>query len=267
MFVCSGSLRLFEKASGVIDVSRLKRLPHYIGNESRHVFFDVSDNFTKAIYLPIMFIRCDVRSWMLPNDPGTIQMAWPVEDYSECVELPMGGFKYDVSFQGWITSHGSRQRSVDSFIRGPLKCDIAAYTDFTGYIFNEPEGIRRRAEFRRSMRESRICLCPESISGVLPYRFFEAMSAGRVPLLVGSEFVMPFEDEIDYSKFMIACTRDRANQASMIAEEFLQIHSDEQIVAMGLLARKAWEQWLDARKWPQLHAYAVKKKLGMLQPA
>lgn len=258
VFVVPGSLALFRNPAD------LYKLPYFKGHESLHVLMDVSDYEVKY-HQPSLFLRCNLRPVDLEADPGSIQFAWPVEDYESCVSVPENGFLWDLSFQGWVTSHDSRRRSVDSCLASGLKCDIKTYTDFTGYLYHTPEGVRRRAEFRRSMRESRICLCPESIDGVFPYRYFEAMSAARVPLLVGSDFVYPFADEVDYKAFTLFCSRADADNAGQVAAEFLRTHSDEQIIEMGKLARQAWCRWMDSRNWPSLHSYAVQKKLGVLQ--
>lgn len=260
IFVCPGALSLFQ-VDGVLQHDKLYQLPHLRGNEARHIVFDVSDNFTKPINLPLIFIRCDARDWMLKTDPNTIQMGWPVEDYAECVAPPVDGFKYDVSFQGWLSSDARIDSSNACKSNPELKSDIATYPDFTGYIYHEPEGVRRRAEFRRSMRESRVCLCPESIPGVLPYRFFEAMSAGRVPLLVSSDYVFPFQSEIPYKDFTLTCGRDYACEAGRVAQDFIGMYSDDEIAHMGRIARNWWERRLDSRHWPKLHTYAITQQL------
>jgi len=214
---------------------------------------------------------------MLPHDPNTIQMAWPVGndpkgkfvDFIDCVDVSPEGFKYDVTFQGWVWSD-ARKNSVQSIqSRGGISFDYAGYQDFFGHVVNdsypnydEAEGARRWKEHRRSLKESRVALCPESIPGVLPYRFFEAMACARVPLLVGSDYVLPFQEEIDYAKFAIFCATDRASNAGDMAFEFLKSHSDSEIVAMGRLARKSWESWLSGQDWPRTMAYAVSKKIG-----
>jgi len=236
-------------------------LPYFKGNEERHAFFDVSDNFKTAINLPIIFIKCDQRTWMRASDINTIQIAWPVEDYSNCIEPPPEGFQADISFHGWLSTTTRRESSASCINNPEIRCDMACYSDFTGYIFYEPEGLRRRAAFRASMKRSRMALCPESIPGVLPYRFFEAMSAGRVPLLVSSDYVLPFADEIDYSSFVRFCERDNAKNADKIALEFVGKTPTEEIIEMGKLAREAWVKWCDPRLWSRLHAYAVQKLL------
>ena len=261
VYVCPGNIRIFESSSGVLNLEKLNQLPYFKGKESRHAFFDVSDNFTKSLNLPIMFIRCDQRSWMRSADPNVIQVAWPVEDYAECIAVPEGGFKYHVSFQGWLSSETRRISAEACRNESRFNADVATYADFCGYIYHKPEGIRRRREFRRSMKESRIALCPESIPGVFPYRFFEAMSAGRVPLLVGSDFVYPFKNEIDYGAFTLTCEREWAHSANRVALDFCRKTSDDEIVEMGKLARQAWERYLDARNWPVIMAMAVRQQL------
>lgn len=270
VFVVPGNLSLFQ-APGALD--RLEFMSRY---ESRHVLFDVSDNFTKALRRKCIFIQCDKRTWMNFDDPNAIPFPWPVEDMPECVEVPESGFRYDLSFQGWLSSD-ARSVSAQACKDAPgLNCDIATYSDFCGYLHDRAtnqwtaEGLRRRAEFRRSMKESRIALCPESIPGVLPYRFFEAISAGRVPLLVSSDYRLPFECEIPYSEFIIELSREKAAEAGEVALNFVRNRTDDQIINMGLKARFYWLKWLDSSHWPRTMAYAVTdqlKRRGMAKSA
>lgn len=267
IFICPGNIRIFEgtPGTGLLDIHKMRRLPYFTGNESRHAFFDCSDNFKQSIKLPILFIKCDARQWMLRDDPNTIQVAWPVEDYGDCVELPDGGFKYDVSFQGWDSSQTRIDAAESCQKNEKLKCDFARYSDFTGYRYKDgqwdQEGLRRRQEFRRSMKESRVMLCGESIPGVMPYRFYEALSAGRIPFLIGSDYVLPFMGEIPYSRFIIRAEAKDASRAGEIVADFLKNHSDAELVEMGKLARYYWSTWLNSADWPRLMSYAVRRQL------
>lgn len=265
VFVVPGALFLFKD-----DFSVLDRLPYMAGRENRHVMFDVSDYITQPLHREWIMLRCDIRNWMMKDDPNGISMAWPVEDYSECIELPEGGFKYDVTFRGWLSTD-TRRASSDACKNHPsLKCDIEQYADFTGYLHDRTtnqwnaEGLRRREGFRRGMKESRIALCPESIPGVFPYRFWEAMSAGRVPLLIGSDFVFPFRDEIPYGDFIFKLDREYAHEAAIVVNDRIRQTSDDELIEMGKLARHYWELYLDCRKWPSLMQRAVEKQLDKM---
>lgn len=269
IFVTPGNIRIFEgvAGTGILDIGKLNRLPYFKGNESRHVFFDVSDNFKKAVNLPIIFIKCDARTWMLPHDTGTIQLGWPVEDFQECVDIPSGGFKYDISCHAWDSTQTRIDAAESCRAHTGLKCDMQRYSDFTGYIYYTNEGERRRREFRRSMTESRLALCGESIPGVLPYRFFEAMSAGRVPFLISSDYVLPFSDEIPYDEFILRAKANEASTAGSIAKRFLNQHTDDDLIKMGRAARHYWSIWLNSANWPRLMAYAVTKLVDKTKAA
>lgn len=259
IFVYPGPLFMFN------TVEELDKLPFIKGNETRHIFFDCSDNKTYFTGKSCIFLRCNLMDELLAADPNSVSIAWPVEDFKECIYPPAGGFKYHVSFHGWLST-ATREISSNVCKNSKiLDADIAQYKDFCGYIYAEPEGIRRRAEFRRSMKESRVALCPESIPGVFPYRFFEAMSAGRIPVLVGSDYNLPFAEEIPYDEFCLFYDRDDAHYTDAFLEGFLEHTNDEEIIRRGLIGRHYWERYLNREKWPQIMAYAVKKKLKELR--
>lgn len=256
VFVCPGPLLLFP------EPEHMDRFPYMAGNEERHVFFDISESLT--IYKkPCVFIRTNLKTWMKAGDPNSVSFPWPVENYAECIDVPEGGFTHDISFHGWL-NYSTRADATQSCKDAGLRCDMALYSDFTGHIYYSPEGIRRRAEFRNSMRRCRLALCPESIPGDFPYRFFEAMSAGRVPVLVGRNQVFPFADEIPYSEFILNIDLDDQRRTGLLVQQFLEKHNDEEIVRMGKLAREYWLKYLNRDDFPRTMTYVVAKHLVRL---
>lgn len=277
VYVVPGNIRIFETTpgSGILDHVKLYRLPYLKGNEARTAFFDCSDDFKQPINLPIIFLHCDVRKWMLPYDPNTIQMAWPVNpkgDLDQCVEIPSEGYLYDVGFVGWNSGLARKVSAMSCKTHPGIQSDITMYSDFYGHLKDTvdgverhaedtAEGIRRRADFIRNLKESRIILCPESIPGVLPYRFFEACAAGRYPLLVGRDYILPFADHVPYDDFMSHIDTDEATEAGDVVAEIRSRHTDKVFKEKGELARKCWLEWMDGRIWPKLMAFAVAEKL------
>jgi hypothetical protein len=251
-----------------VNPGDLYKLPDFKNNEAKHVFMDVSD-YEPVYKQSSLFIRCNTRTWYLDKDPNTISFAWPVKDFGDCVDVSEDGFKYDVSFQGWRSSN-ARAYSVDSCKANPhLKCDIAEYPNFAGYLtsqghstYDPAEWDRRWNAHRRSIKESRLVLAPESIPGVFPYRFFEAMSAGRVPVLIGKDFVFPFAHRIPYADFIIHIDLTNAQSAGQRLADFLQNHSDHDIIERGKEARRYWLKYLNSDNWPDTMALAIKDKLG-----
>lgn len=255
------------------DSAALERIPFLSGRPDRLVCFDVSDFDTVFTVRDPILIRCNVKPFMRAGHPNTIAWPWPVDDFASCVPLPAGGFEFDVSFQGWMSTAVRRESSHSCRVDPRLHADVAQYNDFAGYLYDKVTGLptaewlRRHAEFRRSMQASRIALCPESIAGVLPYRFFEALSAGRVPMLVGSGYELPFADRIPYQDFIIECPADRAERACDYVWSFVDSLRDDQIVEMGLIARHYWTRYLNRDDWPRRMAEEVIRSLEARQQA
>lgn len=242
-----------------------KKLVEYLGVDERRVAaYDCSDHEEDySEHNPLgLFIRCNTKGWMKRRMPRTVSWAWPVEDLKAQMPIPGNGFKYDIGFQGWRTSSNVRAHSIDSVIaRGDIKFDLAQYSDFYGYIEKTPEGARRKAEFMRSLSECPLQLTPCSIHNVFPYRFFEAMSAGRVPVLFCTDFVYPFADKIDYSSCTFAFPADRAPEAGNLVREILNSHSTEKLIEMGKKGREYWDKWLNKNKFNDLKRLAIYEAL------
>lgn len=254
VFLVPGSLNNLTKAK--YDI---RKLPYFSDYESRHVFFDVSDD-EETYSSQAIFLRCNLRPWMKAKDPNSISWHWPVEDFAHCMEIPSEGFTFDVSFHGWI-HHESRRVSAESCARTEgLKADIRCYNNFYGYLSRD-EQLLRRKYYEESIRQSRLMLCAEQIPGVFPYRFFEAMSAARIPVLVGSEFLFPLDEEIPYHEFTLQIDRKDAASTGRIIRDFLRLTTEFDLDAMSSKARLYWEKWLNRDDWPRTWQYAVDKAL------
>jgi len=234
-------------------------------DERRVTAYDCSDWYEDYELHPnCLFIRCNTKKWYLQKMPRTISWPWPVENWAEVVPLPPGGFKYDVSGHMWMSSH-VRQSACDS-VKATFgdRADIVTRKEFWGYLeYQKPEeAMAMKAAMKRSMQESRIALCPSSIHGVFPYRFFEALSSGRVPALFCTDHVFPWENKIDYSSCCALFREEDAPNAGRLIKEWLSKHSDEEIIEMGKRGRAYWEQWLDRSKFEDLKTVAVEEALG-----
>ena len=256
---------VYPGALHTLRPSDLDKLPYMREHEEKHVFFHNADH-TDRYGKKCLFIRCNLRPWNLESDPNSIAWPWgvnPKGDLDQCIEVPSDGYKFDVSFVGWNSGLVRKVSARSCQSNQRIKADVAMYPDFYGYIEDTDEGRRRRADFIRSLKESRIILCPESIPGVLPYRFFEAMAAGRFPLLIGNDYALPFSDLIPYDDFIARLANDDAPDAGDVVAEIRSRHTDKVFKEKGLLARKYWSEFMDGAKWPRLMAEEVQRKISV----
>jgi hypothetical protein len=252
---------LFNLMRANIDIRRLKYMTGDL--KRKHVFCDVADYFETWPDLDCIFLRGALTAKMLHANPRSMNLAWPISGSGEFdPTLPPGGIKYLVSFHGWVRGEASlRGRAVQSCqARLGSRADLATYADFYGYLAGQPEGIRRQREFKRSMRESIFALCPASITagpddgrgGVYPYRMFEAMAAGRVPILIVSEHVEPRPDVVHYADFCYAIPERDVDGVGDYIEALSRQQDPAFYLAKGALARKAYYDHLDDRQWSRI---------------
>jgi hypothetical protein len=249
----------------VREPERLRALPHMAAAERRHVFFDVSD-YDQVYRMQCLFIRCNLKAFMRQADPNSIPWAWPVEDLGGVPGPPDGGWKYDVSFIGWESCQ-VRTLSIRSCeAEAGLKCHIRTYHEFYGYVERDRPGdaAERRKQFLSSIRDSKIVLAGRSIKGVFPYRFFEGLSAARMPLLFCDEYNLPWEREIDWPKCALLYPESEAQNAGRIAKSFLAKTSEAEFLERTRYGREMWLRYLNRDKWPALMREAVEKKLSEL---
>lgn len=264
--ICPVALHRMKSKDETLRVDKLKygpeTLKYWNNYENKHIIFDCSDYEVSLGGTSATLIRCNVRDFMINNDKNTIPWYWPVEDLGGYTPIPEGGLKYDVGFQGWLSTK-TRKQAVESCksVFGD-KCYYKTFTNFYGLMNDKEEQKRRRESFLKTQQETLILLAPQSIHGVFPYRFYEAMSAGRIPALFCTGYHLPFQDEIDWDKCTLRYDAEDAPRAGKLIKAFLDNVSDKKLIEMATYGREMWYKWLNRDKQSELITYVLKKKIG-----
>lgn len=116
-----------------------------------------------------------------------------------------------------------------------------SYSGDTRNLRETREASRR--EYLENMQNSDFVLAPKGDANHSD-RFFEALSLGRIPILIDTDMVLPLEGIVDYSKCIIRVPHtDIRNIASYVADAYAAL-SDEKFAAMQEAARQAFRQYL-----------------------
>jgi hypothetical protein len=113
-------------------------------------------------------------------------------------------------------------------------------------FFNEKNpGFQRlvRKEYIQNMIESDYIFCCRGY-GNFSFRFYEALSCGRIPVFVNSNCVLPYDFEIDWKKY---CVWVEENELSLIAEKVAEFHEQlqpQEFLDLQSECRRIWEQRL-----------------------
>ncbi len=117
----------------------------------------------------------------------------------------------------------------------------SSYSGHSATIQLDPEVARK--EYRDNMLQSDLALCVKG-DGNFSYRFYEALSLGRIPLLIDTDCVLPFADKIDYDSFIFRVPfQDIANLPERVGEWWDGL-SEERFMEMQKKAREAYSAYL-----------------------
>lgn len=107
-----------------------------------------------------------------------------------------------------------------------------------------------REEFVGNITGSDYTLCVRG-AGNYSIRFYEVLSAGRIPLFVNSHCVLPFDDIIDWRHH---CVWVDETDLCRLGEKLLEFHetiSSSEFHDLQRENRRLWEDWLEATAFYQ----------------
>ncbi len=94
-----------------------------------------------------------------------------------------------------------------------------------------------RLEYLAEIKNSRFVLCPRGL-GTSSFRLYEVMQLGRVPVILSDEWVAPAG--VPWEDCSIWIAEDRVREIPSILQRL-----ESRAPAMGLAARRAWEEWCE----------------------
>lgn len=165
--------------------------------------------------------------------------------------LPYGRDDYLYSVLRLLSPRYGRQRSGIYFRRKALRALESApgiKTDFTTRAFwgrgkrarNRIGHQEIRAEFIENMRRNLYLLSVRG-RGNFSLRFFEILSAGRIPVQIDTDTPLPLEDELDYQSFSLIHDWTQISNLPARLKELHEESSDETLRQMQEAARNAFQ--------------------------
>ena len=103
-----------------------------------------------------------------------------------------------------------------------------------------PEETQKKmqATWTDALNTSKFILAPRGC-GLNSIRFFEALSFGRIPILIADDTKLPLEEKIDYSEFVIRVPESEMDTIPQLIEEFKEKND---LVIASRLALTTWEE-------------------------
>jgi hypothetical protein len=154
--------------------------------------------------------------------------------FNELVEeFPQSDVVYNFGFLGGMTA-ALRQRLYDRL--KPTEAQYRSCIKIQGLVFStafDGTGMDVKREYIAFLRRTRFILCPRGL-GVGSVRIFEAMKAGRVPVIISDKYVLP--SGIDWDSCAVRIREKDINNIPTILESRLPDWPQ-----MAINARSIWQ--------------------------
>jgi hypothetical protein len=100
-----------------------------------------------------------------------------------------------------------------------------------------------RRQFIQNIIESDYVLCARGF-GNYSLRLYETLCLGRIPVIIDSDMVLPFESQIEWKDYAIVVPQERVEDTAQIVQVYHNALSSDEFVAMQIKCRKLWDDWL-----------------------
>jgi len=119
-----------------------------------------------------------------------------------------------------------------------------SYSSHINTVELPPEEIRK--QYIDNLVSSDFALCVRGDANA-SCRFYEAISLGRVPLVVATNSIWPLWEDLDYSKFALIIDFKDLNKVCNIVSDFYKNISNDEFVEMQKNARQVFEGYLSVK--------------------
>lgn len=118
----------------------------------------------------------------------------------------------------------------------------------TNFIVRDSYNSGSRCEYIENIKNTDFTLAPKG-DGNFSARFYEVLSLGRLPILIDTESVLPFEDEINYDEFIVRVPYQDIARTPEYVNKFYEELSSDDFVKKQMRARYVFENYLRIDKY------------------
>lgn len=231
---------------GCINPSLIQEvLNSYEGLNKKVLVFMVSD-YNEPFHIPsnVLFFRTGMyKSQKKPNE-YLLPYLWGVDDMKGAATfspLPKIGVQPIIGFCGSILSHPSRVRCINRLKMTPdIRKVFITKTDYWG---GNPGADSVINEFLDNIRKTYFTLSTRG-AGNWSARFYQVLYLGRIPVVVNTDLVMPFEDRINWRDSIVLC--DSEND---ISDRVRQFWVSRDIVQSQIRCKEIYESYFNPAVW------------------
>jgi len=237
--VCLTDVGASHAADGEYVYSYLPSLPHFQRFPARHIFFLPGVDTWAPLFTSAVTFRTSLHRRVLDLNAVAIpyyqEQVTELLDYSEVV--------YNTIFAGFLGSWPGRVDLIRALSQtSNVNCWSKGVEKYHHHLSSEKRAEDLQA-YRDKLRRTITVCCPRG-AGLNSIRFFETLAAGRIPILISDDCVLPLADQLDYSAFSLRLPEARITEIGAFLADWFAKTPANQVAWMCAAARQAWEEHL-----------------------
>jgi hypothetical protein len=216
----------------------------YMGVNKKVIVFMLSD-FNDPINIPnnVFLFRSGMYKSQKKSNEFLIPHIWTSDGIDNNRFPPLGKVTHHpiVGFCGCINTHPCRFTHINKLNMSP---DIKKkFILRSQYWAGKPHDSQVINEFTNNIKESHFTLCSRG-NGNWSARFYQVLHLGRIPIVVNTDLVLPFEDRINWRDIIVFC--DSENDINNNIRSFWR---NKNIVEAQNKCRETYEAYLAPERW------------------
>ena len=162
--------------------------------------------------------------------------------------------KLSISFTGCVSSSDPGEYSgsgkYDAIRRSILYSLLETAPDNCNFTLRPAWGPKNREDrinFLANMDNNLYSLCVRG-GGNYSFRLGETFMMGRIPILIDTECILPFENEIPYDTNCIRIKPNNFDRVFDVVQEYHDAHTEDELIAIQKQNRSIWEEYFVPKK-------------------
>lgn len=144
--------------------------------------------------------------------------------------------KASVGFCGGIT-HTARYVALDNLHKSNIKTNFIIRKGFWAPGMTKKDA---RDEMRKNISDNVFTVCARG-AGNFSYRLMEVMCMGRIPIIIDTDCVLPFDGVVDWHKHAVVVPLSEINNIASIVEQHYEWNTEN----LEEIQRQNREMWLE----------------------
>lgn len=219
-------------------------LTNYLSIKKKVLIFLLSD-YNESLNIPenVLFFRSGMYKSLQKKNEYLLPYMWVIDELGGEVPFQPLSKKTNhplVGFCGAFTSHPCRISHINKIKMNPdIKTKFILRTHYWGKDCN----TNIVEEFKKNILETYFTLSSRG-AGNFSARFFQVLYMGRIPIVVDTDMIFPFENKIPWKEIIVYC-----NSENDLAKNIREFWRTKDIVQAQYRCKEIYDNYLSPEKW------------------